>query len=63
VVIVQAGRCPQGILWPRHFRDDGSCYCEVRDDEEALKAELRAVERIGREVSKQAKRLLEELGG
>jgi hypothetical protein len=29
VVIVQASRCPQGILWARHFRADGSCDCEA----------------------------------
>lgn len=62
VVIVQAGRCPQGILWSRHFRADGSCFCEVRDDEETLKAELRAVERIGRQVARQAREMLGELG-
>ncbi len=35
IVITTANRCPQGILWAPHFRADGSCHCEPRQDEEA----------------------------
>ncbi len=41
IVITTANRCPQGILWAPHFRADGSCHCEPRQDEEAPTRGLR----------------------
>jgi len=62
IVITTASRCPQGILWAPHFRADGSCRCETRPDEEALKQELRRIEREARAAARQARTLLAELG-
>jgi hypothetical protein len=34
IVITTSNRCPHGILWAPHFRADGSCHCEHRQDED-----------------------------
>ncbi len=40
ILITTANRCPQGILWAPHFRDDGSCRCDVPQDQDAADPEL-----------------------
>jgi hypothetical protein len=62
IVITTANRCPQGILWAPHFRTDGSCHCERRQDEAALTRKLRRIDRQGRTAARQARALLRRLG-
>ena len=39
ILITTANHCPQGILWAPHFRDDGSCRCDVLQDQDAADLE------------------------
>jgi len=57
IVITTSDRCPQGILWAAHFRADGSCHCEPRQDEDALTRELRRIDHETKAAARQARAL------
>jgi hypothetical protein len=57
IVITSSNRCPQGILWAPHFRADGSCQCEPRQDEDALTGELRRIDHETKAFARQARAL------
>jgi hypothetical protein len=57
ILITTSNRCPQGILWAPHFRDDGFCRCERRHDEQALTREPRSIDRETQAAARQARAL------